>query len=46
MYYECTQCETMLDVVGVDSSTFVRECPTCEELTSWKHAFEGEGVSF
>lgn len=46
MYYECTKCETMLDIVGVERSTFVRKCPTCEEPTSWEHAFSGEGVSF
>lgn len=46
MYYECSQCETMLDIVGVDRSEFVRECPSCEETTYWTYAFEGEGVSF
>jgi uncharacterized paraquat-inducible protein A len=44
MYYECTECDAMLDLVGAEQSTVARECPNCETVTTWTYAFEGEGV--
>ena len=47
-YFECTECGQLLDVVGVEQSAMVRECPVCGEATQWTLAFADEtaGVSY
>lgn len=45
MYYECEECEAMLDFAGIERSSVARECPNCEAVTTWTYAFEGDGVN-
>lgn len=46
--FECAECGGMIRLNPRDHSTLRMECPVCEEETTWRRAFEGEGegVSF
>lgn len=46
MMYECAECENMTRLPGCEANQTTRECPICEAVTTWRVAFEGEGVSY
>ncbi|WP_336036922.1 hypothetical protein [Halobacterium yunchengense] len=46
MMYECAECEQLARLPGCESDRTARECAVCGEVTTWRVAFEGEGVSF
>jgi hypothetical protein len=46
MMYECAECENMARLPGCETNATTRECPVCEDVTTWQVAFEGEGVSY
>lgn len=47
-YYECGECGQLGEFAGIEVSPFTRQCPVCEEPTTWELAFadEDQGVSF
>lgn len=47
-YFECRECNGLLDIAGTERARLVRDCPTCGRVTQWTLAFvdEDQGVSF
>lgn len=46
MMYECDSCRNMARLPGCETNVVTRECPVCDGPTTWRVAFEAEGVNF
>lgn len=44
MMYECGGCGNLARLTGCESNRVVQNCPVCGEATTWRVAFEAEGV--
>ena len=44
--FECEECGQLGRFPPGDCAEFRMDCPVCGEETTWRRAFEGEGVSF
>jgi|AntRauTorckE6833_2_1112554.scaffolds.fasta_scaffold03155_8 Zn finger protein HypA/HybF involved in hydrogenase expression len=44
--FECEDCGQLQRLPPRDGTSFRMQCPACGEETTWRRAFEGEGVSF
>lgn len=46
MMYECNSCGNLARMPGCETNVATRDCPVCDRPTTWRVAFEAEGVSY